>query len=131
MIDLKFKGTKILEIPVKVKYDPNRKSRVVKSIFSYSIRALSIIVKTLVYHKPIMAFGLFGAFLCALGIIGKVLTIANVIGLSAGLTTGFIILGVVSFMMGMFASVVFKRQAFTERDLRHYISELNKDKDEI
>ena len=78
-----------------------------------------------------MAFGLFGAFLCALGIIGKALTIANVIGLSAGLTTGFIILGVVSFMMGMFASVVFKRQAFTERDLRHYISELNKDKDEI
>lgn len=131
LIDLKFKGTKILEIPVRVKYDPNRKSKVVKSIFSYSIRVLSIIVKTLVYHRPIMAFGLFGTFLCALGIIGKVLTIANVIGLSAGLTTGFIILGVVSFMMGLFASVVFKRQAFTEQDLRHYLNELNKDKDEI
>jgi len=131
LIDLKFKGTKILEIPVRVKYDPNRKSRVVKSIFSYSVRALSIIVKTLVYHRPIMAFGLFGAFLCAIGIIGKLLTIGKIIGLSAGLTTGFIILGVVSFMMGLFASVVFKRQAFTERDLRHYISELNKDKDEI
>lgn len=131
LIDLKFKGTKILEIPVRVKYDPNRKSKVVKSIFGYSIRALSIIVKTLMYHRPMMAFGLFGAFLCALGIIGKVLTITNVIGLSAGLTTGFIILGVVSFMMGLFASVVFKRQAFTEQDLRHYLSEMNRNKDTI
>ena len=131
LIDLKLKGTKILEIPVRVKYDPNRKSRVVKNIFSYSLMAMSIIVKTLVYHRPIMAFGLFGAFLCALGIIGKVLAITNVIGLSAGLTTGFIILGVVSFMMGMFANVVFKRQAFTEKDLRHYLSKLNKDKENI
>ena len=131
LIDLKFKGTKILEIPVKVKYDPNRKSRVVKSIFDYSVRALSIIIKTLTYHRPIMAFGLFGAFLCALGIIGKVLTISSIILFSAGLTTGFIILGIVSFMMGLFANVVFKRQAFTEQDLRHYLNELNKDKNTI
>jgi len=129
LIDLKFKGTKILEIPVRVKYDPNRKSKVVKSIFSYSIRALSIIGKTLVYHRPMMAFGLFGAFLCAIGIIGKLLTFGKIIGLSAGLTTGFIILGVVSFMMGLFASVVFKRQIFTEKDLRYHINELIKSKD--
>jgi len=37
------------------------------------------------------------------------------------LSTGFIILGAVSFMMGMFASVVFRIQAFAEKDLRHYL----------
>jgi len=39
-----------------------------------------------------------------------------------------IILGVVSFMMGLFASVVFKRQTFTEQDIRHYIEKLSKEK---
>jgi len=37
----------------------------------------------------------------------------------------------VSFMMGLFANVVFKRQAFTEQDLRHYLNDLNKDKNTI
>jgi len=32
-----------------------------------------------------------------------------------------IILGGVSFMMGVFATVVFRRQAFAEKDLRHYL----------
>jgi len=131
LIDLKIKGSQILEIPVRVRYDSNRKSRVVKNIFSYSVRAISIIIKTLVYHRPIMAFGLFGAFLCTFGIIGKILAITSIFGFSAGLTTGFIILGVVSFMMGLFANVVFKRQAFTERDIRHYLREVNKDKNDF
>ena len=121
LIDLKFKGMQIGEIPVSVKYDENRKSRVVKNIFSYSVRALSIILRTLTYHRPILAFGLFGAVLCGGGIIAKLLTISDVLFVSAGLSTGFIILGIVSFMMGMLASVVFKRQAFAERDMRHYL----------
>lgn len=126
LIDLKFKGFKIGEIPVNVSYDDKRKSRVVKSIFGYSHRALSIIVRSLVYHRPILAFGLFGALLCGGGIIGKLLTAEGIIAITSGLTTGFIILGVVSFMIGLFASVVFKRQEFAEKDLRHYVSELNK-----
>jgi len=125
LIDLKFKGIKILEIPVRVRYDPNRKSRVVKNIFSYSVNVFSIIVKTLAYHRPIMAFGLLSIFLAGVGVIAKIVTITKVFGggVSPGLSTGLIILGVVSFMMGLFANVVFKRQAFTERDLKHYIEE--------
>jgi len=131
LIDLKFKGLQIGEIPVKVSYDEKRKSRVVKNIFNYTARALSIIIRTLAYHRPIMAFGLFGAILVGGGILAKVITIMNIIegGISPGLSTGFIILGVVSFMMGIFASVVFKRQAFAEKDLRHYIDQSNRIKD--
>ena len=57
----------------------------------------------------------------SLGIIGKIITIIDIITISAGLSTGLIILGMVSFMMGLFARVVFKRQSFAENDLRYYI----------
>jgi len=128
LIDLKFKGLQVGEIPVKVTYNEKRKSRVVKNIFNYSARALSIIIRTLVYHKPIFAFSLFGAILIGGGILAKIITITDIFGggVSAGLSTGFIILGVVSFMMGILASVVFKRQAFAEKDLRHYINQSNR-----
>jgi len=125
LIDLKFKGLRVGEIPVTVSYDEKRKSRVVKNIFNYTARALSIIIKTLVYHKPILAFGLFGAILIGGGIFAKLITIAKILDVSAGLSTGFIIIGVVSFMMGILASVVFKRQAFAEKDLRHYLNQSN------
>ena len=77
-----------------------------------------------------MTFGLFGAFLCACGIAAKFLTTVGLIAVRNELSSGFVILGVVSFMMGLFASVVFKRQNFAEKDLRHYISELNKNKEQ-
>ena len=123
LIDLKFKGLQIGEVPVSVSYDEKRKSRVVKNVFNYSSRALSIIIRTLVYHKPIFSFGLFGAVLIGGGILAKLLAIAEILVVNPSLSTGFIILGVVSFMMGIFASVVFKRQAFAEKDLRHYLDQ--------
>src|SRR3989304_2079715 len=57
LIDLKFKDLRIIEVPVSVIYDDKRKSRVVKNIFSYTSRALSIIIRTLMYHRPIFSFG--------------------------------------------------------------------------
>jgi len=123
LIDLKFKGMQIGEVPVSVKYDEKRKSRVVKNIFQYSARASSIIIKTLLYHKPIFSFGLFGCILIGGGILAKILTISNIFSVNQSLSTGFIILGAVCFMLGIFASVVFTRQAFAEKDLRHYVEQ--------
>jgi len=128
LIDLKFKNFRIGEVSAMVTYDEKRKSRVVKSIFGYSTKALSVIFKSLVYHRPILVFGLFGLLLIVGGIIAKIITIINLFSISAGLSTGFIILGVVSFMLGLFASVVFKRQAFAEKDLRHYIKDVDESK---
>jgi len=129
LIDLKFKKMKIGEMSVFVSYDDKRKSRVVKSISNYSYNALSIIIKTLVFHRPILTFGLFGIMLFSVGIIAKLITYSFIFGwgVSAGLSTGLIILGVVSFMMGIFASVVFRRQTFTEQDIRHYIEKFYKE----
>ena len=122
LIDLKFKGLQITEVPVSVKYDDKRKSRVVKSIFGYTVRALSIITRTLVYHRPMVSFFLLGLIFCGVGILGKLFTLSNLLLVNTSLTTGIIILGGVSFMLGVLASVVFKRQAFTEMELRHYVN---------
>jgi len=122
LIDLKFKGLQIVEIPVEVKYDDKRKSRVVKNIFNYSTRALSIITKTMLYHRPIFSFGVIAAIFCGGGIFAKIITISDILVINSSLSTGFIILGAVSFMMGLFANVVFKRQDFAEKDLRHYLN---------
>ena len=121
VIDLTFKKFRLGEIPVKVLFDKNRKSRIVRNIFSYSSKALSTIIRSIFYHRPLMAFGLFGAFLCAGGIFAKLLTISRTLPISDSLENGLIILGIVSFMMGLLANIVFKRQAFTEKDIRHYI----------
>jgi len=126
ILDLKFKGFRIGEIGVPVKYFEERKSRVVKNVFNYGYRALSIILKSMVYHRPILTFGLLGILLVAGGITAKIITITKIFGggVSADLSSGIIILGLVSFMLGLFANVVFKRQAFTERNLRDYISSI-------
>ena len=132
LIDLEFKKMRIGEVPVSVLYDDKRKSRVVKNVSGYTMRALSIIIKSLAFHRPILAFGLFGLFLVVTGIVAKLITITDVFDfrVSADLSTGLIILGIVSFMMGLFANVVFKRQSFAEKDLRHYINELKKNNTE-
>ena len=121
LIDLKFKGMQIVEVPVSVIYDDKRKSRVVKNVFNYTTRALSIITRTLIYHRPMLSFNVLGAIFIGGGILSRLLSISGIFEVNSSLSTGFIILGAVSIMMGMFASVVFKRQAFAEKDLRHYL----------
>jgi glycosyltransferase involved in cell wall biosynthesis len=125
ILDLKFKGFRIGEVGVSVKYFEERKSRVVKNIFNYGYRSLSIILKSLIYHRPILTFGLLGTLLVIGGITAKLITITKIFGggVSSDLSSGIIILGIVSFMLGLFANVVFKRQAFTERNLRYHISD--------
>jgi len=125
LIDLKFKDLRIIEVPVSVIYDDKRKSRVVKNISKYTIRCLSIIARTLLYHRPVFSFGALGAVFIIGGISAKVITLLTTFGIKSSLSTGFIILGAVCFMMGVFASVVFKRQAFAEKDLRHYLEKSN------
>ena len=73
-----------------------------------------------------MAFGLFAALLCGVGIGAKIISrlLPDVFNIHPTLTSGLILLGSVSFMMGLFAHVVFKRHAYTERELMKRIKKL-------
>ena len=121
LIDLMFKKFKVEEMPIKILFDKNRKSRIVRNIFSYSYKACITIIRSIFYHRPILAFGLFGIILVCGGIFAKILKFYDFLNVSGDLANGLIILGAVSFMMGLFANVVFKRQAFTERDIRQHL----------
>ena len=127
ILDLKFKGFRLGEIPVSVRYFDERKSRIVTSMFSYSTRVMTMIFKTLVYHKPVFTFGMLGSLLILGGILAKIITATKVFGfgIDSDLSTGFIILGIVNWTLGLFANVVFKRHAFTEKRLRDYLKDKN------
>jgi glycosyltransferase involved in cell wall biosynthesis len=126
LLDLHFKGYKIGDVPISFTYRDDSKQT--SSITRYTLRALSIILRSLVFHRPIMAFGLFGGFLSGLGILAKLLSgYTDMFNVHATLSSGLILLGAVSFMMGLFASVVFKRQMFTEKEFRHHLQRLNDD----
>ena len=125
LLDLYFKKFRIGETPISFKHRED--SRLVRSVTRYALRSLSIIFSTLVYHRPIMAFGIFSAFLSGIGITAKLITsIPNLIEINSSLSSGLILLGAVSFMIGLFAHVVFKRQSFSEKDLLERIRRLEK-----
>jgi len=127
ILDLKFKGFRLGEVPVSVRYFDERKSRIVKGLFNYSYRVMSMIFKTFVYHKPMLTFGLLGTLLIVVGIIAKIITATKVFGsgVHTELSTSFIILGIVNWTLGLFANVVFKRHAFTEKRLRDFLKDKN------
>ena len=125
LLDLHFKKFRIGETPIT--FNLRKDSRLVKSVSKYAMRALSIVFTSLVFHRPIMAFGFFGLFLAVLGITAKLFTsVFNIIAINSTLSSGLILLGAVSFMMGLFAHIVFKRQAYNQKDLLTRIRNLEK-----
>ncbi|MFH1225455.1 MAG: glycosyltransferase family 2 protein [Candidatus Diapherotrites archaeon] len=61
-------GCRIMEMPFRVKGAREGKSRVVGNVFSYGIRALVIIVRTVRDYKPLEFFASIGAGFLALGL---------------------------------------------------------------
>jgi hypothetical protein len=57
ILDLLYKGVRVIENPVEVKYFTERKSRVAGSIVKYAFKTLKIILDTLRDYKPMAFFG--------------------------------------------------------------------------
>lgn len=69
IIDALGKGLKIVWLPVQVTYFEGRKSRVVKTIWSYVNNSARIILKAVRDVRPMKFFGIPGLFLVALSLI--------------------------------------------------------------
>lgn len=69
IIDLLGKNMKIKWVPVKVKYFPERKSRVVRSIYKYVNNSFKIILKAVRDVRPMKFFGLPGMFLILISLV--------------------------------------------------------------
>ena len=129
LLDLFFKGFRIGDVPISFVYRGTNESKVAKNIFKYTTRALSVIARSVVYHSPILTFGLFGALLAGVGIGAKIISgYSPYLNVHSTLSSGLILLGAVCFIIGLFASVVFRRQKFLEKDLRHRLQALEESK---
>ena len=100
ILSLMYQGLQVLEYPIKVKYFPERKSRVAGSIFLYATQTSKIILRVLLDYRPIRVFGSFGSFCMVSGIGFEVFLMAHYF-LTGTFTpyksTGFIGLGFVIF----------------------------------
>ena len=109
-----YEGKYVVETPISVRYDPERKSRVAKSIFRYAIKTSIIIFRVLLDYQPIRVFGTIGTFLILIGV-GFVAFLLGHYVLTGAFTPykaygfiglGFIIFGMLVFLLALIADMV-------------------------
>lgn len=100
ILSLMYQGLQVVEHPTKVKYFPDRKSRVAGSIFRYAIQTSKIILRVLLDYRPIRIFGSFGSLCMFIGIGFEMFLLVHYV-LTGSFTpyksTGFIGLGFIIF----------------------------------
>lgn len=102
ILSLMFQGLRVVEYPIRIKYFPDRKSRVAESISHYAIQTSRIILRVLLDYKPLRVFGVIGGMFLAIGS-GFILFLLGYFALTSSFspykTTGFIGLGFIVFGM--------------------------------
>ncbi len=68
ILDLSYKELRLKEIPIKVTYFPERRSRVASNILNYAWNTSKIILRTARDYKPLKFFGFIGIGLFCVGI---------------------------------------------------------------
>ncbi|OGZ32165.1 MAG: hypothetical protein A3H00_01790 [Candidatus Portnoybacteria bacterium RBG_13_40_8] len=122
-LDLSFKGLRIKEIPIKVRYFPQRRSRVYQGIFHYGFNTLKIILKTLRDYRPFRFFGSIGLIIFFIGLILDIFMMAfylktggftpyKVVGLT-GLSLNVIGLGVL--FLALIADMLYRLRINQEK----------------
>lgn len=114
-LDLAFKHVRIMEIPVKVYYYLNRKSRVSDSIFWYAFRALTIILRSYRDYRPLKFFWITAVFFWIVSLF--FFSIILIHYLKTGFFYGqiwsgfvgafFFLIGVCCFLMGILGDMFF------------------------
>jgi glycosyltransferase involved in cell wall biosynthesis len=107
ILDLLYKGIRVIEKPVEVKYFKNRKSRVAKSIVKYAFKTLKIILDTLRDYKPMTFFGGAGLISFVISILIEVFVFIHYF--RTGEFTPYKVLGVLGlsfFVLSLFLVVI-------------------------
>jgi glycosyltransferase involved in cell wall biosynthesis len=68
ILSLVYQDLQVVEHPIRVKYDPERKSRVAASIFHYAIQTSKIILRVMLDYRPMRFFGTLGGICIGIGI---------------------------------------------------------------
>ena len=124
-LNLAFKKLAIKEVPINTVYFKERKSKMVKSIFTYIVKSLKIILKSIITYSPMKLFG-------SLGTLSFLLTLVSGIFIffwdqSTGGVTPFkwvgvtaiasLIVGVILYSVGILLQVTSRLQITAEEQL--------------
>jgi glycosyltransferase involved in cell wall biosynthesis len=100
ILSVTFQGLNVVEQPISVRYDPERKSRVAGSILRYAVQTSKIILRVLLDYRPIRVFGSFGGICIGIGAAFEIFLIGHYIftgSFSPYKATGFIGLSFIIF----------------------------------
>lgn len=95
-----YQGLRVLELPITVRYDPERKSRVASSIPKYASQTSKIILRVLLDYRPLRVFGTSGMVFFIIGLaFGTFLLVHYILtgSFTPYKTFGFLALGFVIF----------------------------------
>ncbi len=67
ILSLVYQGLRVAERSIHVKYDPERKSRVAKSILNYAVQTSKTVLKMVLDYRPMRVFGTIGAIFIIIG----------------------------------------------------------------
>jgi glycosyltransferase involved in cell wall biosynthesis len=102
ILSLAYQGLRIVEFPITVKYDPQRKSRVAASILNYAMQTSKIFLRVMLDYRPIRVFGAVSVIFIIIGIGFELFLLGHYIlagSFSPYKATGFIGLGFIIFGM--------------------------------
>jgi glycosyltransferase involved in cell wall biosynthesis len=114
ILSLIFQGLQVVECPIKVKYYPERKSRVAGSLFHYAVQASKIILRVLLDYHPIQVFGTIGSILISIGMVFILYLLGHYV-LTQGFTPykslgfiglGFVIFGMLVLLVALIADIL-------------------------
>ncbi len=107
ILSLVFQRLRVLEVPIRVSYDPARKSRVAGSLVRYAVQTSKIILRVLLDYRPMRVFGTLGSSLVLVGFLLEAFLMGNYL-LTGAFTpyksVGFIGLGF--FIFGMLVLII-------------------------
>lgn len=69
ILSLVYQGLTVVEYPIHVSYDPQRKSRVARSVVGYGIQTLKIIARVMLDYRPMRVFGTLGSLFVLIGML--------------------------------------------------------------
>ncbi len=113
ILDMVFKGLRVVEFPVDVIYFKERKSRVAGSVVKYGFRTSNIILSTLRDYKPMVFFGGMGGVLIFFGLVMEIFLGAYFL-ISGDFTPfkfvgfmgfGFLVFGLLLVIVGLLANM--------------------------
>jgi glycosyltransferase involved in cell wall biosynthesis len=69
ILSLIYQGLRVMDHPIRVKYYPERKSRVANSIVNYAMQTSKIILRVVLDYRPLRVFGTLGVVLMLIGVV--------------------------------------------------------------